>query len=472
MLRWRKAGMFAAGAVLPIAGVALLLLGKPKPLMISAAEAMPQVSLTELPQALDAQPLLSGPLALAEPLPNVPAAESTDSVTVSDEPAPSAAAPAPAPEAVVEATVPDTDMLELVVRRGDSLDSIFRRNGLSVADLANMLALPDAAERLRRIMPGDALSIERRGSEVVALRREISDSAILAVERTPGGFATRTIDRPIEIRVVGRHGTIRSSLFEAAMAAEIPDRVTMDMIHRLEWDIDFMLDVRVDDSFTVLYEERWRDGERLGGGNILAAEFVNRGKPIRVVRYTDPEGSSDYYTPDGRSARKAFLRAPLEFTRISGNFNPNRRHPILNTIRAHRGVDYAAPTGTPVRAAGDGKIIHRGPNGGYGNAVIIQHGGGITTLYAHLSKFGAPKNGSRVKQGDVIGYVGQTGLATGPHLHYEYRLNGVHRNPRTVELPPADPVAPQYRADFDNTAAAVWQQLDVFQSAFVAQLVR
>jgi murein DD-endopeptidase MepM/ murein hydrolase activator NlpD len=256
------------------------------------------------------------------------------------------------------------------------------------------------------------------------------------------------------------------------MAAEIPDPVTMKMIGLLEWDIDFMLDVRVNDSFTVLYEERWRDGERIKGGKILAAEFLNRGDSIRVVRYTDPEGNVDYYTPDGRSARKAFLRAPLEFTRISGNFNPNRRHPILNTIRAHRGVDYAAPTGTPVRAAGDGKIVHRGPNGGYGNAVIIQHGNNITTLYAHLSRFASPKNGSRIAQGDIIGYVGQTGLATGPHLHYEYRVNGVHRNPRTVELPPADPVAPQFRADFQNTTAAVWQQLDVFQSAFVAQLVR
>jgi murein DD-endopeptidase MepM/ murein hydrolase activator NlpD len=162
----------------------------------------------------------------------------------------------------------------------------------------------------------------------------------------------------------------------------------------------------------------------------------------------DADGRADYYTPDGRSMRKAFIRAPVDFTRISSAFNPNRRHPILNTIRAHRGVDYAAPAGTPVKAAGDGKVIFRGRKGGYGNAVVIQHGGNITTLYAHMSRFGKYGVGKRVQQGDVIGYVGATGLATAPHLHYEYRLNGVHRNPRTVELPQADPIKKEYLADF------------------------
>jgi murein DD-endopeptidase MepM/ murein hydrolase activator NlpD len=162
--------------------------------------------------------------------------------------------------------------------------------------------------------------------------------------------------------------------------------------------------------------------------------------------------------------RKAFIRAPVDFTRISSNFNLNRRHPVLNTIRAHRGVDYAAPTGTPVKAAGDGKIIFRGVQGGYGNTVILQHGGNITTLYAHLSKFAKPKEGSRVRQEEIIGYVGKSGLATGPHLHYEYRVAGAHRNPRTVTLPPADPVPPEYRADFEAKTALLWQELDLYQS--------
>src|SRR5690606_938911 len=223
---------------------------------------------------------------------------------------------------------------------------------------------------------------------------------------------------------------------------------------------DFIQDVRVGDTFTVIYEEHFRDGEKLGDGPIVAAEFVNRGKVFRAARYTDATGRSDYFTPDGHNVRKAFLRAPVDFTRISSNFDLNRRHPVLNTIRAHRGVDYAAPTGTPVKAAGDGKIISRGVNGGYGNAVVIEHGGNITTLYAHLSRFGPQRAGARVRQGDIIGYVGATGLATGPHLHYEYRVDGVHRNPRTVPLPPADPISASARADFDSTVAILWERLD------------
>jgi murein DD-endopeptidase MepM/ murein hydrolase activator NlpD len=246
------------------------------------------------------------------------------------------------------------------------------------------------------------------------------------------------------------------------------DSVTMDMAYMFQWDIDFIQDVRVGDSFTLVYEELWRDGEKLRNGNIVAAEFINQGDVYRAARYRDPSGRSDYYTPDGRSVRKAFLRAPVEFTRISSNFNPSRRHPVLNTIRAHRGVDYAAPTGTPVIASGDGKVIARGIDGGYGNAVVLQHGGNVTTLYGHLSRFGSQRIGSRVKQGEVIGYVGRTGLATGPHLHYEYRVGGVHKNPRTVPLPAADPVPADYKSDFEANAAPLWRQLDLYQQAHVA----
>ncbi len=185
----------------------------------------------------------------------------------------------------------------------------------------------------------------------------------------------------------------------------------------------------------------------------------------------DGDGDADYYTPEGRSVRKAFIRAPVEFTRISSSFNPNRRHPVLNTIRAHRGVDYAAPTGTPVMAAGDGRVEFRGVNGGYGNAVVLRHGGNISTLYGHLSRFGGYRNGSRVGQGDIIGYVGQSGLATGPHLHYEYRVNGVHQNPRTVSLPPADPVPAQYHQDFVAQSAKLWRQLDLYQQTRLASSV-
>ncbi len=455
--------MFAVGAGIPIVGVVLLLVGETNEALVPADAASTDVALQAIqaPQLATMLPSFSGGAARSAPVPTVPPTAIT-----ADEPISASAIiePESAPEPV------DFDLLELVVNRGDSLDALFRRNGLRIADLASMLELEDAAEHLRKLMPGDQLQVTRRGDQVLSLQREIRDDAILAITRNDTGYEAREIEREIEIRIVGRHGVIKSSLFEAGMAAEIPDAVIMGMAGIFQWDIDFIQDVRVDDRFTLLYEERWREGEMLGTRSILAAEFVNRGTIHRVARYTDPNGGSDHYTPDGRSVRKAFVRAPVEFTRISGSFNPNRRHPILNTIRAHRGVDYAAPTGTPIIAAGAGKISHRGPNGGYGNAVIIQHGDNITTLYAHMSRFAKPKRGDRVKQGDVIGYVGQTGLATGPHLHYEYRVNGVHRNPRTVELPAAEPVPAQFRNEFDNTAAVLWRQLDAFQSAWVARV--
>jgi murein DD-endopeptidase MepM/ murein hydrolase activator NlpD len=295
---------------------------------------------------------------------------------------------------------------------------------------------------------------------VLSLQREIDEIKLLSILRSESGFAASTIERAVDMRTTTAHGVIDSSLFEAGSKAGISDRTTMDMAGIFEWDIDFIQDVRDGDTFTVVYEELWRDGVKLRDGQIVAAEFVNQGKSFRAARFADASGRAGYYTPEGRSVRKAFIRAPLNFTRISSNFNPNRRHPVLNTIRAHRGVDYAAPTGTPVRAAGDGKVSFRGVQGGYGNTIILQHGGNVTTLYGHLSRFGTARNGARVNQGDVIGYVGSSGLATGPHLHYEYRVNGAHRNPRTVPLPPADPIAAEQQTAFLAATEPLWRQLD------------
>jgi len=262
-------------------------------------------------------------------------------------------------------------------------------------------------------------------------------------------------------RQVEVEGQITSSLFASAAKAGVSDATIMNLADIFAWDIDFMLDIREGDEFRIVIEELWRDGKRVAEGDILAAEFVNQGQVYRGIRYRGVDGQANYYSPEGRSLRKAFLRAPLEFSRISSNFNPNRRHPILNTLRAHQGVDYAAPNGTPVKSAGDGKIIFRGVKGGYGNTIIVQHGGNITTLYGHLSRFNKQfQNGTRVRQGQVIAYVGQSGLATGPHLHYEYRKNGVHLNPRTVKLPNADPLSPSQKAEFLRTAAPLIAQLD------------
>jgi murein DD-endopeptidase MepM/ murein hydrolase activator NlpD len=355
-------------------------------------------------------------------------------------------------------------VVDVLVERGDTLESLFRRNRLSLEDLADLVALPDVGSGLKLLKPGDRLEIGHRGDEVLSLRRELDDVRVLSIARNSSGFQANMLERQIDVHPTAAHGVVRSSLFEAGVDAGMSDKLTMGLAGIFEWDIDFIQDVREGDEFTVLYEEIWRDGVKLRNGDIIAAEFVNQGKPYRAARYRDASGRLNYYTPDGHSLRKAFIRAPLNFTRISSNFDANRRHPILNTIRAHQGVDYAAPIGTPIRAAGDGKVIFRGVQGGYGNVVILQHGGNITTLYGHMSKFGNAKVGARVAQGEVIGYVGQSGLATGPHLHYEYRVNGVHRNPRTVSLPPADPVSAEYQEDFRATTASLWRQLDLYDN--------
>jgi murein DD-endopeptidase MepM/ murein hydrolase activator NlpD len=230
-------------------------------------------------------------------------------------------------------------------------------------------------------------------------------------------------------------------------------------------------DIRTGDDYYILFEEVYQNGEYVTDGEIIAAEFNNNGRTFQAIRFVDGNGRRDYFTPDGRSVRKAFVRAPVDFSRISSSFNPKRRHPILNTIRAHRGVDYAAPSGTPIKAAGDGKVTFRGVKSGYGNAVILQHGGNITTLYAHMSRFAdKARVNRRVEQGQIIGYVGKTGLATAPHLHYEYRLNGVHRNPRTVPLPQAAPIQDEYREEFLLGVEPILDELLQYKRTRVASL--
>jgi murein DD-endopeptidase MepM/ murein hydrolase activator NlpD len=427
--RW---ALFVFGLSLPVIGSVLLLLGTPRqPLPVRPAENSIAAPTTT--------PMV-GPLSAP---------------TIEVDPAPDLVSAPPQ-----EAAEPPGIILDLLVKRGDTLEVLFRRNGLSLTDLAAMVALPDASGALKLLKPGDRLEISHRDGQVLSLRREIDDIKVLSIARQESGFAANTIQREVDIRVTGAHGEITSSLFEAGNDAGIADRTTMDMAGIFEWDIDFIQDVREGDTFTVIYEELWRDGVKLRDGEIVAAEFVNQGKSFRAARFRDEAGRAGYFTPEGRSVRKAFLRAPLNFTRISSNFNPNRQHPVLNTIRAHRGVDYAAPTGTQIRASGDGKVLFRGVQGGYGNTIVLQHGGNITTLYGHLSRFGNARAGARVNQGDVIGYVGRSGLATGPHLHYEYRVNGAHRNPRTVSLPPADPIPAEQQTAFQAATEPLWRQLD------------
>jgi len=373
----------------------------------------------------------------------------------------------PQPVATPAAVVPQEasiafSTIEVVVNRNDTMDRLFRRFELNLADLATLRGLPELRTQLDRLKPGELLRLMHRGNELVGLERKLSDSETLKITRDENGFSSDVLENPLEVHTRTASATIQSSLFQAAADAQLDDRVAFDLAEIFQYDIDFVLDIQPDDRFTVVYEEVFQDGEPLRTGNILAAKFVNEGREYRAVRYVDAQGNADYFTPDGRSLRKAFIRAPVQFSRISSRFNPSRRHPVLNTIRAHKGVDYAAPVGTPVRAAGDGRVRFIGRQGGYGNVIELEHGSGVVTVYGHLSRF-APRlhRGQRVDLGQVIAYVGMTGLATGPHLHYEYRVRGVHKNPQTVPLPDAQPIGAAEQERFLAATAELVNTLDL-----------
>jgi murein DD-endopeptidase MepM/ murein hydrolase activator NlpD len=383
------------------------------------------------------------------------ATQAVDSAADSSAKAPPilSAAVMPIPSIVVQqASV--ASIIEVVVARNDTLDAIFRRMSLNKADLAAIRNLPGIRQSLDFLKPGDAIKLTHADGDIKELVRKVSETQTLDVVRQESGFEAKMIDNPVEIRVRTATATIDSSLFQAAGAADISDMVALKLANVFAWDIDFVLDIREGDRFTAVYEQVYQDGKYLRDGEVLAAEFVNNGKVYRAVRFVSDSGNAGYYTPGGLAMRKAFLRAPVEFTRVSSAFNPHRQHPILNLIRGHMGTDYAAPTGTPVHAAGDGRVSFAGRHGGYGNAIVLTHGGNVSTLYGHMSRFARNMRvGTHVQQGDVIGYVGMTGLATGPHLHYEYLTNGVHRNPQTVQLPGAEPLHAAALQRFRDLAA-------------------
>ncbi len=376
----------------------------------------------------------------------------------------------PAPASAPQTTETEDDWHEITVKSGDSLAAIFSRVGISAGELHALLAQGGATHNLKKIYPGQTLRLMTNADQqLVRLTYKVDELSTLDISRAGDEFEISTTHRTPERRVKNASGSIDNSLFVSAQTAGLSDSMTMELAGIFGWDIDFVLDIRKGDQFTVLYEELYLDGERIGNGDILAAEFINQGRHYQAVRYTDASGKTDYYSLDGKSMRKAFLRTPVEFSRISSGFSLGRKHPILNKIRAHKGVDYAASTGTPIKATSNGKIVHRGKKGGYGNTIIIQHGTKYSTLYAHMSKFrGGLKTGSRVKQGQVIGYIGSSGLATGPHLHYEFRVDGVHRDPLKVKLPGAEPLDSKYLADFSRKAESLLAQLDLVRNVQVA----
>jgi murein DD-endopeptidase MepM/ murein hydrolase activator NlpD len=353
------------------------------------------------------------------------------------------------------------EFVAITIGRNDTLDQIFRGLQLKLSDLAELRSLPDVRRSLDIIRPGDVIQLTHLDGEIKSLTRRIDETATLSVTRPDGVFAASIVENPLETAEHSLRGTIDSSLYEAVNAAGGTNRLAVELAHVFQYDIDFVNQAQPGDSFTVAYEQQFQDGEFVRDGDILAAEFVNTGKTYRAVRYVAPSGKADYYTPDGRPVRKAFLRYPVDYARISSGFSLARRHPVLNRVRAHKGIDFAAPTGTPIKAAGAGRIVSRGRNGGYGNAVVLAHKNGITTLYGHMSRFAkGQKVGDSVSQGQVIGYVGMTGLASGPHVHYEYRVNGVHKNPARVTVPKADPIPESLMADFRAQTAPLLARLD------------
>lgn len=361
-----------------------------------------------------------------------------------------------------------TDQLNwqaIEVSRGDALSNLFRRANVSQQTMLQVLALGDATKTLTRLFPSETLEfgLDETG-QLQELRYAISRLETLRVYRHPEGhFQAETIQQQIDVRTDFASATINSSFWNAGVAAGLTDGQIMDLATIFGWDIDFGLDIRAGDSFTVLFEQNFIDGELIGTGAILAAQFSNQGRVIQTVRHTD----GHYYKADGTSMRQAFLRAPVNFMRISSNFNPRRLHPVTGRVAPHNGIDYVAPVGTPILSTGDGRVIASTFNNLNGNYVFIQHGQNIVTKYLHLSRRQV-KVGDRVRQGQVIGRLGATGRVTGAHLHYEFVVNGVHRNPRTVQLPKANSLEGSDREQFLQHASVLLAQLQAKERVLLA----
>lgn len=361
--------------------------------------------------------------------------------------------------------IPGTEAWDAVtVRSGQSLDGIFRQQGFSASTLHNILAANHETKQLKNIRPGDLFEFQRHeDGSLKKMRYAINEDRYLIVDYDAERAVASSEPRDMITELTETSGTITSSLFLAGKQAGLSDGMVMKLANLFGWDIDFVLDIREGDRFFLLYEKVYRDGSFLRDGEIIGATFVNQGEKFQAIRF-DIDGQAQYFAPDGRNMRKAFLRAPLNFSYISSNFNPKRFHPILKRVKAHNGIDYKAPKGTPVYAAGDGKVIRSDYNKFNGHHVFIQHANNIVTKYLHFTNR-TVKNGQRVKQGQVIGYVGATGLAQAPHLHYEFLVNGVHRNPRTVSLPKADALGETQLAIFHEMSAPVLSQLSRLESA-------
>ncbi|MEH6565740.1 MAG: peptidoglycan DD-metalloendopeptidase family protein [Halopseudomonas sp.] len=373
---------------------------------------------------------------------------------------------------VAEAEASGPQWQRLTVNSGDTLSVLFEKAGLGASTLHEVINSSSDAKRFTRLNVGQVLELQTAAPGVLlSMRSKLNDLETIRIDHTEDGynFSKELIEPDVRERYV--QGTIDSSLFLSAQHAGLNHNLTMQMAGIFGYDVDFARDIRKGDHFEVLFEELRVGDKVVGSKNILAARFVNRGKTFTAVRYTDKNNFTSYYRADGTSMRKAFIRTPVDFARISSRFNPGRLHPVLNRIRAHKGVDYAAATGTPIKATGDGRVVSAGRKGGYGNAVVIQHGQKYQTLYGHMSRFARGISaGTNVTQGQIIGYVGMTGLATGPHLHYEFRVDGRHVDPLGVKLPVADPIPQRERTAFLGISNKLMASMDQNRTTQIAAL--
>ena len=358
------------------------------------------------------------------------------------------------------------------IQRGDTITSVMTR--LSVKDgeaLAYLLQAKDVRS-LYQLIPGRSIRAVTFGNgKLESLSYVNANGRRLQIARSGAEFSASEEVPATEVGQIQASGEIETSLFAATDAAGIPESVAIQLAEMFSGDIDFHRDLRVGDRFSVVFETLGTDGEAMGFGRVLAAEFVNQGKTYRAVFFRDNNGRNGYYTPEGRNVRRAFLRSPIEFSRVTSGFTQSRFHPILQSWRAHKGVDYRAPTGTRVRVTADGWVNFTGQKNGYGNVVAVRHPNGNETLYAHLSGFALGlKKGKRVAQGEIIGFVGSSGLATGPHLHYEFRIRGVHQDPMRLAMPPGPPITSSLLGTFLEHARPLWARLELLRHTELARL--
>jgi len=358
------------------------------------------------------------------------------------------------------------------VQRGDTVAELLSRLNIEDQDASNYLRTSPETESLRKLSVGKEIQAETSATgELISLRYLSNHDEQILINKQDDAFKIIALPAQFEKRLFVRTGEIKTNLYAAADAAGMPEAAANQLYELFSGDIDFHHDLRVGDKFTAVFEMNYHNGALMNTGRILSAEFINQGHVYRAIYFQEDDQHGDYYTPEGKSVQKAFLRSPIEYSRVSSGFSNSRFHPILNKWRSHKGVDFAAPAGTKVKSTADGIVTYVGRDGGYGNVVRINHQGRYTTVYGHLSRFALNlRKGQHVVQGEVIGYVGMTGLASGPHLHYEFKINGQQHNPMRVALPDAKPISNAYYSAFRAVADEFVARLNLLRNTNLAKL--